>query len=100
VAGLHLVFIGGFTLITFTVATRVVLGHSGHAEVLSQRMPFLWGAAFLLILAAVFRVVGDFQLATRGSLLSTASYLWMVAAVIWSWWVLPKVRHTEAESFQ
>ena len=99
VAGLHLVFIGGFTLITFTVATRVVLGHSGHARLLSQSMPFLWGAAFLLALAAVFRVVGDFQLAARGNLLSTASYLWMLAAVIWSWWVLPKVRLAEAESF-
>jgi uncharacterized protein involved in response to NO len=98
VAGLHLVFIGGFTLITFTVATRVVLGHSGHEELLSQPMPFLWGAAFLLALAAVFRVVGDFQPAARGSLLSLASYLWMVAAVVWGWWVLPKVRFAEAES--
>jgi uncharacterized protein involved in response to NO len=98
VAGLHLIFIGGFTLITFTVATRVVLGHGGHSELLSQSMPFLWGAAFLLALAAVFRVVGDFQPTARGSLLSLASYLWMVAAVVWSWWILPKVRHAETES--
>lgn len=26
---IHIVFIGSFTLLTFTVATRLILGHSG-----------------------------------------------------------------------
>src|SRR5213075_461224 len=38
-AGLHVVFLGGFSLITFTVATRVVLGHSGNEALFETRLP-------------------------------------------------------------
>jgi hypothetical protein len=55
VAGLHIVFIGGFTLITFTVATRVVLGHSGKGHLVMQPLPFLRVAAGLLVIAAILR---------------------------------------------
>jgi uncharacterized protein involved in response to NO len=97
-AGLHLVFIGGFTLITFTVATRVVLGHSGQGHLFAQPLPFLRSAAALLLIAAVLRVIGDFLPAARGTLLNLASYFWMLAAAIWSWRVLPKVRCADPES--
>lgn len=97
VAGLHLVFIGGFTLITFTVATRVVLGHSGQGHRFTARLPFLIVTAGFLLLAAALRVIGDFALNTRGSLLSYASYLWMLAAVVWAWRVLPSVRKPDVE---
>jgi uncharacterized protein involved in response to NO len=92
VAGLHIVFIGGFTLITFTVATRVVLGHSGKGHLVMQPLPFLRVAAGLLVIAAILRAVGDFQWALRGRLLEGASYCWMFAAAVWSWRVLPNVR--------
>jgi uncharacterized protein involved in response to NO len=36
VAGMHVVFIGGFSLMTFTVATRVVLGHSGYSHLFQR----------------------------------------------------------------
>jgi len=85
VAAEHLVFIGGFTLITFTVATRVILDHSGHVVVLRSM-------AALLILATILRVVGDFFPVVRGPLLSVASCLWMLAAGGWGWRVLPKTR--------
>jgi uncharacterized protein involved in response to NO len=97
VAGLHLVFIGGFTLITLTVATRVVLGHSGKGDLAMQPLPVLGAAAGLLVIAAVLRVVGDFQWAMRGHLLNAASYAWMLAAAVWSWRVLPNVRIPDAE---
>jgi uncharacterized protein involved in response to NO len=98
VAGLHLVFIGGFTLMAFAVATRVVLGHSGHSSLLSRPVVSLQGAALLLVVAAVFRVIGDFDLVARGHLLSVASYLWMIAAALWGWAVLPKVQIAEPET--
>ena len=41
IAGLHVVFLGGFSLITFTVATRVVLGHSGNEALFETRLPSL-----------------------------------------------------------
>lgn len=91
VAGLHLIFIGGFTLLTFTVATRVVLGHSGHEHLFHRMLPFLRATAVLLLLAAMMRAAGDFFPLTRGSWLTQAAYLWMLAAFIWGWRVLPKV---------
>ena len=54
-------------------------------------------AAVLLFIAAFLRVAGDFQWALRGRLLDFASYSWMLAAGIWSWRVLPKVRLPDLE---
>jgi hypothetical protein len=95
VAAEHLVFIGGFTLLTFTVATRVVFGHSGNSDLCTARLPFLIGTACLLVCGAALRVAGDFIPAQRGTLLSIASYVWMLAAAWWGWRVLPKICMSE-----
>jgi uncharacterized protein involved in response to NO len=97
IAGLHVVFLGGFSLITFTVATRVVLGHSGNEALFETRLPALQVAAFLLLAGTVLRAVGDF-LPTRPHWLNGASYLWMLAAGVWGFSVLPKVRHADPSS--
>jgi uncharacterized protein involved in response to NO len=95
VAGLHIVYLGGFSLITFTVATRVVLGHSGNAGLFDGRVPALLAAAALLITGTVLRTAGDFATA-RPEWLSGASYAWMLAALIWSFAILPKVRQPDS----
>ena len=91
IAGLHVVFMGGFSLITFTVATRVVLGHSGSEALFETRLPSLQIATLFLLTGTVLRAVGDF-VPGRPHWLSAASYLWMVAAAGWAFSVLPKVR--------
>jgi uncharacterized protein involved in response to NO len=96
VAGLHVVFLGGFTLITLTVATRVVLGHSGNLHLFESRLPSLLVATALLTVGAAIRAVGDF-LPTRPQWLSGASYLWMLAVTLWSVAILPKVRHPDPD---
>ncbi len=90
-AGLHVVFLGGFSLITFTVATRVVLGHSGNEALFETRLPSLQIATLLLLAGAVLRAVGDFS-PERPHWLNAASYVWMLAAGVWGFSVLPKVR--------
>ena len=97
VAGLHVAFLGGFSLMTFTVATRVLLGHSGFSHLFSTRLPFLACTAALIIAAMVLRTIGDFLPLTRAHWLNGASYLWMFASAIWAWHVLPKVRIADAE---
>lgn len=91
VAGWHVVFLGGFSLITFTVATRVVLGHSGHEALFDTRLPALQIATLLLLIGSVLRAVGDFS-PSRPLWLDAASYLWMLAAAVWGFRILPKVR--------
>lgn len=94
-AGLHIVFLGGYSLLIFAVATRVVLGHSGHEALQASRLPGLQVATALLVLGSILRAAGDF-LSTRPHWLSGASYLWMLAAVVWGWAILPKVRQAES----
>ena len=94
IAGLHIVFLGGFSLITFTVATRVVLGHSGNEALFETRLPSLQIATFLLLAGAALRAFGDFS-PERPHWLNAASYAWMLAAGVWGFSVLPKVRFAD-----
>jgi uncharacterized protein involved in response to NO len=96
VAGLHVVFLGGFTLITLTVATRVALGHSGNLHLFESRLPSLLIAAALLIAGTAMRAIGDF-LPARPQWLSVAAYFWMAAVVAWSIAILPKVRDPDPD---
>jgi uncharacterized protein involved in response to NO len=97
IAGLHVVFLGGFSLVTFTVATRVVLGHSGNEALFETRLPALQVATLLLLAGAALRAIGDF-LPSRPHWLNAASYLWMLAAGIWAFAVLPKVRTADPDA--
>lgn len=74
IALLHVVFIGGFTLVTLMVATRVVLSHGGFSLEIERKSIFVAGAAILLLAAAFFR--GFY-------FLPTAAILWLAAAAIW-----------------
>jgi hypothetical protein len=85
-----LIFILLGLLIAFTVATWVVLGHSGQGRLLSKPLPFLRGTALLLAAAAIFRAIGDFFPVHRAMLLDLAGCLWMLAAAWWGWRVLLK----------
>jgi uncharacterized protein involved in response to NO len=96
-AGLHIVFLGGFSLITFTVATRVILGHSGQEALFETRLPSLQLTTVLLLTGAVLRAAGDFSV-ERPHWLTAAAYLWMLAAGVWGFAVLPKVRIADSSS--
>ncbi len=91
IANLHLTFIGGFTIILFTVSTRVILGHSGHQHLFQKRLRFLIASLALLVLAMVARVSADFILPERNSHLVYAALIWLLAAAIWAWALVPKL---------
>ena len=88
---LHLTLIGGFAVITFTVATRVVFGHSGNSHRLSQPNRWLWVAVALMLLAMVTRVSGDFSAKILASHYSYGAAVWITGVLLWSVYVLPKV---------
>lgn len=91
VANLHLAFIGGFTIILFTVSTRVILGHSGHRHLFEKRLRFLIAALGLLVLATLSRVAADFFPQERNSHLLYAALIWLAAATVWGWALWPKL---------
>jgi len=96
-AALHIVFITGFNFIVFTVAIRVVFGHSGHADLFQSRLWFFIITIVFLFLAMASRVSADLAPKVRILHLVVAAVCWLVAALIWAIRVLPKVAVTEPE---
>ena len=74
-----------------------MLGHSGNEALFESRLPSLQIATLLLLAGTVLRVVGDFS-SERPHWLNAASYLWMLAAGVWGFAVLPKVRIADSSS--
>lgn len=93
VAGLHIVFIGGFMLAVFTVATRVMLGHSGQIHLCKRPLPFLIATTVLLSLGLFTRVSADFlsSVAGRNIHLIYAAILCIAAALVWGIRLVPRV---------
>ncbi len=92
---LHLTLIGGFAIITFTVATRVVFGHGGHLEKLKGRNRWLLAAVGLMLAGMATRISGDFWPKILSSHYVYGSLLWIAGVLLWSWHVLPKVLQVE-----
>lgn len=88
---LHITFLGGFSLMTFAIATMVILSHGGQAEQLKKPLWVLWvillaiGVTLLKRLSVIFFPESYFQL------LGMASTAWIIGAVAWLIFVLPKL---------
>jgi uncharacterized protein involved in response to NO len=91
VANLHLTFIGGFSIIVFTVSARVIIGHAGESYLFQKRPRFLIAALALLLVAMATRVSADFILPGRNSHLTYAALIWLLAAIVWAWALVPKL---------
>jgi uncharacterized protein involved in response to NO len=90
-AMLHLVFIGGFSGMIFSVATMVVLSHAGEGEKLKQRLWSLRFAAGGVILAMLFRVIASFFFTNYFILIGISAVCWLVAGFSWLCFIVPKV---------
>jgi len=94
-ANLHLTFIGGFSVILFTVSTRVIIGHAGQSHLFRKRLGFLIAALALLVVAMVARVGADFIPPARNSHLVYAALIWLLAALVWACALVPKLSLSE-----
>ncbi len=88
---LHLTLVGGFALITFVVATRVVFGHSGNLTLLKGRNRWLLVAVGLMLFAMVTRISGDIWPKVLISHYNYGAVLWIAGVILWAVYVLPKV---------
>jgi len=94
---LHLTLIGGFAVITFTVATRVIFGHSGRLEKLKQKNWWLITAVGVMLFAMATRISGDFWPKIMATHYSYGAVLWIAAVLLWAAHTLPNVFITEEE---
>ncbi len=94
---LHLTLIGGFAVITFTVATRVLYGHSGCLEQLKSGNRWLVIAVGLMLFGMTTRISGDFWPKIIASHYTYGAIVWIAAVLLWSAYALPKVFQVEAE---
>jgi len=89
IAALHLIFVGGFSLLTLMVAARVTMAHSAEGlDIEKNKFPYLWIGA-LIALAAVTRVFallgGDYYLH-----LAYAAICFIAALLLWGVVFMPK----------
>ena len=94
---LHLTLVGGFAVITFVVATRVVFGHSGNLCLLQGRNRWLWVAVSLMLFGMATRISGDFWPKILASHYNYGAVLWIAGVLLWAAYVLPKVLVVEKE---
>ncbi len=88
---LHLIFIGGYSLMTFAVATMVVLSHGGEGARLQRPLWILNLIAVTLPAALVFRIAAQFFPNVYFQLLGISSVIWLTAAAGWLFFIFPKV---------
>ena len=94
---LHLTLIGGFAVVTFVVATRVVFGHSGNIARLKERNRWLPIAIGIMVFAMATRMSGDFWPKLMVSHYVYGAILWIIGVLLWSAYVLPKVLVRDTE---
>ena len=92
IVALHLMFIGGFSLITLSIGVRVVVSHCGF-ESLWERSPAavaVFGAFFMIALG--LRVSADLYPDAYFLLLALAAACWVAGALAWGVTFVPKMR--------
>lgn len=92
---LHVLFITGFSLLTFVVASRVVLGHSGQVERFRARLWPVTAMTWLLVLAMATRLSADWFPQVYLSHLGYAAVCWALGVVIWAARILVDVRKAD-----
>jgi len=94
---LHIVFITGFSLITLTVATRVVLGHSGQTHLFRASLRSVLFMASFVAVAMLTRVTADWMPALRMGHYAYAALIWIAGVLLWGVAILPGVRVESSE---
>jgi hypothetical protein len=89
VPALHILFIGGFGLMAFAVATHVSLSHLGLETLALGRPPAVVALAVGFALALVTRFVADISDVYFGHLAVAAAW-WLAGSAIWLGFFLPK----------
>lgn len=80
---LHVTFLGGYSLMTFAIATMVIFSHGGQMADLKQAIWQLPALGALLALALCLRIAAIFFPESFFTFLGAASACWLFAAALW-----------------
>ena len=83
-AGLHVIFIGCFALLVFSVSTHVVLSHGARPEQLHGRPWQLVLTAVLLAVALCERVLVDVDPARTATWIAIAGTCFLCGTIFWA----------------
>jgi uncharacterized protein involved in response to NO len=92
---LHIVFMGGFTLLILAVGTRVVLSHGNHGLAEEQRSWPLRIGLMTGLIAILARVAAPFVPNSYFSHLAWAALFWMCGIVFWGAYLYRRIRIRE-----
>jgi len=89
VAAFHVLFIGGFGLLTMAIATRVVVSH-GRFALETERRVLLPEVVASLVIALVLRILAELVPApVRAPLVPASGAMWALAWLTWAWRAVP-----------
>jgi uncharacterized protein involved in response to NO len=95
---LHLTLIGGFAVVTFVVATRVLFGHSGNLDKLKGKNRWFLVSLGSMLFAMATRISGDFWSKIMASHYIYGAILWIIGVLIWAIYALPKTLMVDEEA--
>jgi uncharacterized protein involved in response to NO len=98
IAILHLLFLGGFSLMTFLVSIMVVLSHSGNAAKLGQPLWIFWVIFIGLTASLIVRLLTQFVPEHYFIYLGVASSFWILTGIAWLFFSAPYLWRAPKES--
>jgi len=98
VPALHVLFIGGFSLMAFGVATHVALGHLDLEQLALGRPPAVIALGAAFILALLMRVGADAS-ESYFAHLGWAAAAWIVGSAVWLLYFGPKLMRSRDSRF-
>ena len=97
IVALHFTFIGGFSLITMIVSTRVIAAHCGPEAIWSGKSRALKALGCFIFAALISRASSDFMEWYYFGMLHVAAGFWMTAALIWGAAYIPRLLSRPAD---
>jgi len=94
VAALHLIFIGGFSLMILMVGARVTLSHGGYMGLEPHNWPIRWIGGGVII-ALCLRLSAPAAPEHYFQVAAAAAAVWMAACLLWLVYHLPKMVYRE-----
>jgi len=90
-AGLHVVFIGSFALMAFSVGLHVTLAHGGYQRLVRARLWQVPAFGGLFLLAMAFRILVDFDRARFFLWIGLSAASFLIGTLFWGWLVVPRL---------